>query len=47
MAIYHPEYRDAYFPGTEELGPNEIRMTAPRHGYAPGKSLPGLRLLPN
>ncbi len=28
MAIYHPEYRDAYFPGTEELGPNEIRMTA-------------------
>ena len=30
MAIYHPEYRDAYFPGTEELGPNEIRMTALR-----------------
>ena len=28
MAIYHPEYRDAYFPGTEELGPDEIRMTA-------------------
>ena len=22
------EYRDAYFPGTEELGPNEMRLTA-------------------
>ncbi len=28
MATYHHEYRDAYFPGTEELGSDEIRMTA-------------------
>lgn len=28
MSTYHPEYRDAYFPGTEEVGENEMRLTA-------------------
>ncbi len=37
MVTYHHEYRDAYFPGTEELGSNEIRLTAL------GTGMPNLR----
>jgi ribonuclease Z len=31
------KYRDAYYPGTEELGPNEMRLTAL------GTGMPNLR----